>query len=184
MVLAELVDKLMEEFGITDYEVLRTIKGKDLEFITTKHPLYPERDSLVMVGEHVTADSGTGAVHTAPGFGMDDFMIGRQYGLSIYVNVDAQGRLMEDTGERLAGLYVEDANKEVVKWLDELGALLKLQFITHSYPHDWRTKKPIIFRATTQWFASAAVHHPLLPPRLADQEAHHFPCHHTVVCLH
>lgn len=154
VVLAELVDKLMEEFGITDYEVLRTIKGKDLEFITTKHPLYPERESLVMVGEHVTADSGTGAVHTAPGFGMDDFMIGRQYGLPIYVNVDAQGRLMEDTGERLAGLYVEDANKEVVKWLDELGALLKLQFITHSYPHDWRTKKPIIFRATTQWFAS------------------------------
>jgi len=79
-------------------------------------------------------------------------MIGKQYGLPIYVNVDAQGRLMEDTGERLAGLYVEDANKEVVKWLDELGALLKLQFITHSYPHDWRTKKPIIFRATTQWF--------------------------------
>ncbi|WP_414781086.1 hypothetical protein, partial [Escherichia coli] len=70
VVLAELVDKLMEEFGITDYEVLRTIKGKDLEFITTKHPLYPERESLVMVGEHVTADSGTGAVHTAPGFGM------------------------------------------------------------------------------------------------------------------
>lgn len=163
VVLAELVEKLMEEFGIEDYEVLRTVKGRDLEFITTQHPLYPERESLVMTGEHVTADSGTGAVHTAPGFGMDDFMIGKQYGLPIYVNVDAQGRLMEDTGERLAGLYVEDANKEVVKWLDELGALLKLQFITHSYPHDWRTKKPIIFRATTQWFASIdKIRQPLL----------------------
>lgn len=154
VVLNELVDKLMAEFGIADYEILKTVKGKDLEYITTYHPLYPERESLVMVGEHVTADSGTGAVHTAPGFGMDDFMIGMKYGLPVYVNVDSQGRLTEDTGPRLAGQYVEDANKTVTMWLDELGALLKLEFITHSYPHDWRTKKPIIFRATTQWFAS------------------------------
>ena len=154
LVLESMVENLMKEFKLEQYEIIKRFKGKELEYITCTHPLYPERESLVMVGDHVTDDAGTGCVHTAPGFGADDFFIGQKYGLPVYCNVDAQGRLMEDCGEWLAGQYVEDANKTVTMKLDEIGALLKLEFITHSYPHDWRTKKPIIFRATTQWFAS------------------------------
>jgi isoleucyl-tRNA synthetase len=109
---------------------------------------------LVINGDHVTTESGTGCVHTASGFGEDDFNICKKYNLPVYVNVDAHGRMMEDCGEWLAGQYVDDANKTVTMKLDELGMLLNLTFITHSYPHDWRTKKPIIFRATDQWFCS------------------------------
>ena len=113
-----------------------------------------DRESLVILGDHVTADAGTGCVHTAPGFGADDFFVGMKYGLPAYCNVDEKGNMTQEAGEWLAGQYVEDANKTVTQRLDECGALLKLEFITHSYPHDWRTKKPIIYRATTQWFAS------------------------------
>ncbi len=121
--------------------------------ITCQHPLY-DRESLVILGDHVTADAGTGCVHTAPGFGADDFFVCQKYGIDAYCNVDEHGCMMEDCGEWLAGQYVDDANKTVTMKLDELGCLLKLEWITHAYPHDWRTKKPIIFRATTQWFAS------------------------------
>lgn len=154
VVLNELVEDLMPKFDVKEYRVVKTFKGKELEGITTVHPLYPKRESLVVLADYVTADAGTGCVHTAPAFGVDDFNTGMRYGLEMDVNVDEQGKLMESTGEDLAGLYVEDANKVVTQKLDELGALLNLTFITHSYPHDWRTKKPIIFRATTQWFAS------------------------------
>ena len=154
IVLATLVETLMKQFGIENYTVGEMFKGKDLEYITAYHPLYPEIESLVMVGEHVTDDSGTGLVHTAPGFGMDDFMIGKQYNLPVYVNVDEQGRMMEECGERLVGKTVDDANQIVIDWLTEEDKLLAREDIVHSYPHDWRTKKPIIFRATTQWFAS------------------------------
>lgn len=154
VVLNELVEDLMPKFDVKEYHVVKTFKGKELEGITTVHPLYPERESLVVLADYVTADAGTGCVHTAPAFGVDDFNTGMRYGLEMDVNVDEQGKLMESTGEDLAGLYVEDANKVVTQKLDKLGALLNLTFITHSYPHDWRTKKPIIFRATTQWFAS------------------------------
>ena len=153
VVLKELVDKLWEKFGLQEKEILKTFKGRELEMITTKHPLY-DRESLVILGDHVTADAGTGCVHTAPGFGADDFFVGMKYGLPAYCNVDEKGNLTQEAGEWLAGQYVEDANKTVTQRLDECGALLKLEFITHSYPHDWRTKKPIIYRATTQWFAS------------------------------
>ena len=153
IVLEELVDTLWEKFGLEQKEVLKTYKGSELEMITCQHPLY-DRESLVILGDHVTADAGTGCVHTAPGFGMDDFIVGQKYGLDIYCNVDAHGKMMEDCGEWLAGQYVDDANKTVTQKLDELGVLLKLEFIKHSYPHDWRTKKPIIYRATDQWFCS------------------------------
>ena len=152
--LSSMVEELCDKFEVEKRDVLKTFKGKEFEYITCTHPLYPERESLLMCGDHVTADAGTGCVHTAPGFGVDDFNIGMKYGLPVYCNVDAQGCMMDDVGEWLAGQCVEDANKTVTQKLDELGVLLKLQFITHSYPHDWRTKKPIIFRATTQWFAS------------------------------
>lgn len=153
IVLDTLVDELMAKFEITDYKVVNHYKGAELEYITCQHPLY-DRESLVILGDHVTSDSGTGCVHTAPGFGADDFFVGQKYNLPAYCNVDEHGCMMEDCGEWLAGQYVDDANKTVTMKLDEIGALLKLEFITHSYPHDWRTKKPIIFRATDQWFCS------------------------------
>lgn len=153
IVLETMVDELMAKFEIKDYHIIDRYKGSQLEYITCQHPLY-DRESLIILGDHVTADSGTGCVHTAPGFGADDFFVGQKYGLPAYCNVDEHGCMMEDCGEWLAGQYVDDANKTVTLKLDELGALLKLEFITHSYPHDWRTKKPIIFRATDQWFCS------------------------------
>lgn len=154
IVLQEMVDALWEKFELETKKVIKTFKGSELEMITCQHPLYADRESLVILGDHVTADAGTGCVHTAPGFGADDFFVGQKYGLPAYCNVDEHGCMMADAGEWLEGQYVDDANKTVTQKLDELGVLLKLEFITHSYPHDWRTKKPIIFRATTQWFAS------------------------------
>jgi len=153
LVLETMVDELMAKFEISDYQVINHYKGSELEYITCQHPLY-DRESLIILGDHVTDDSGTGCVHTAPGFGADDFFVGQKYGLPAYCNVDEHGCMMEDCGEWLAGQYVDDANKTVTLKLDEISALLKLEFITHSYPHDWRTKKPIIFRATDQWFCS------------------------------
>ena len=153
IVLEELVDALWAKFGLEKKEVLRTFKGRELEMITCRHPLY-DRESLVILGDHVTSDAGTGCVHTAPGFGADDFFVGQKYGLPAYCNVDEHGCMMEEAGDWLKGQYVDDANKTVTQRLDELGVLEKREWITHSYTHDWRTKKPIIFRATTQWFAS------------------------------
>lgn len=132
--------------------VVKTLKGTELEYVVAKHPLYG-RDSLVMLGEHVTTDSGTGCVHTAPGHGEDDFLVGKKYNLDVLSVVDDKGCMTEDA-PGFEGLFYDDANKAITKKLEEAGALLKLAFITHSYPHDWRTKKPVIFRATAQWFAS------------------------------
>ena len=154
IVLYKLVDSLMERFNITDYKVVKTYQGTELEYITCVHPLYPERESLVILGNHVTDEDGTGCVHTAPGHGLDDFYIGQKYGLPAYCPVDDKGCLTKDASERLAGKFVFDANKDVVMWLDEVGHLLASQWIVHSYPHDERMKKPVIFRATVQWFAS------------------------------
>lgn len=153
IVLQEMVDALWEKFALTQKEIIKTFKGSELEMITCQHPLY-DRESLIILGEHVSAEAGTGCVHTAPGFGADDFYVGQKYNLPAYCNVDEHGCMMSEAGEWLEGQYVDDANKTVTQKLEALGALLKLEFITHAYPHDWRTKKPIIFRATTQWFAS------------------------------
>lgn len=153
VLLEEFVEELMKEFGFDHYEVIQTFKGEELEYITTQHPLY-NRESLVILGNHVTNDSGTGCVHTAPGFGMDDYIVGQKYGIEPYCNVDNHGKMMEEAGDWLVGQTTEEANKTVTNRLNEQGDLLKLVFITHSYPHDWRTGKPIIFRATPQWFAS------------------------------
>ena len=120
IVLEELVDSLWEKFELKEKQILKTFKGQELEMITCQHPLY-DRESLVILGDHVTAEAGTGCVHTAPGFGMDDFIVGQKYGLDIYCNVDEHGCMMEDCGEWLAGQYVDDANKTVTLKLDELG---------------------------------------------------------------
>ncbi|WAA13665.1 isoleucine--tRNA ligase [Fervidibacillus halotolerans] len=135
-----------------EFTVVKTVKGSDLEYIVAKHPLY-DRDSVVVLGEHVTTDSGTGCVHTAPGHGEDDFYIGQKYDLGVLSPVDDKG-YMTDEAPGFEGLFYDEVNKAITKKLDEVGALLNLSFITHSYPHDWRTKKPVIFRATPQWFAS------------------------------
>ncbi len=153
ILLDEKVEELCDKFGLETRNVIKKFKGRELEMITCQHPLY-ERESLVILGDHVTNEAGTGCVHTAPGFGADDFFIGSKYGLEAFCNVNEQGCMTAEAGEFLEGQYVDVANKTVTQKLDELGNLLKLEFITHSYPHDWRTKKPIIFRATTQWFAS------------------------------
>ena len=116
IVLDKLVDSLMERFNIADYKVVKTYQGTQLEYITCVHPLYPERESLVILGNHVTDEDGTGCVHTAPGHGLDDFYIGQKYGLPAYCPVDDKGCLTKDASERLAGKFVFDANKDVVMW--------------------------------------------------------------------
>lgn len=151
---ADLVNADAELFGWNDVKIVKTVKGAELENVLCQHPFYPERKLVTMLGDFVTTDAGTGLVHTAPGFGEDDFNIGVKYGLDVYVPVDDKGYMTEDTGEDFAGLFYEDANEVSLKKLEEAGVLLKQMDYKHSYPFDWRTKKPIIFRATPQWFAS------------------------------
>ena len=152
VVAKELLENFIKTVGYESYEVIKEVKGTDLEGITYKHPLF-NRISPVILGDHVTLDSGTGLVHTAPGHGEDDFIVGKKYGLDILCPVDSRGYMTLEAGE-FAGMFYEDANKAILKRLDEENKLLKETTITHSYPHDWRTRKPIIFRATPQWFAS------------------------------
>ena len=154
VVAKELVSKLAEELEWEDYSEVAVFKGDQLERIVAAHPLYG-RDSLVVLGDHVTLDAGTGLVHTAPGHGEDDFNVGKEYGLDVLCPVDGKGKFTAAVNDpELEGLYYDVANKVITERLDASGALLKLSFMTHSYPHDWRTKKPIIFRTTNQWFAS------------------------------
>jgi isoleucyl-tRNA synthetase len=152
LVAEALLEAVTKEIGWEDAVVLQKVKGNQLESILAAHPLY-DRDSLVMLGEHVTTDAGTGCVHTAPGHGEDDFHVGQKYGLEVLCPVDDKG-VMTSEAPGFEGLFYDTANKPISQALEEAGALLKLSFITHSYPHDWRTKKPVIFRATAQWFAS------------------------------
>ena len=152
IVASELLESLMQEFGFDNYEILSTFKGSNLENVMYRHP-FMDRTSPVVTGQHVTLDAGTGLVHTAPAYGVDDFNVGQKYHLEMVNGVNDQGVLTKESG-MFEGLSVEDANKEIPNWLKENGYLLKLKKITHSYPHDWRTKKPIIFRATKQWFCS------------------------------
>ena len=149
-----LLDKVAEEIGWDDYKVVQTVKGADMEYMKAKHPIY-DKESLVIEGFHVTLDDGTGLVHTAPGFGEDDFNVGQKYNLPIFSPVDAHGCYTDEVPE-LKGMFYQDVDKLMIEKLKDASALLKLKVFTHSYPHDWRTKKPVIFRATTQWFASIA----------------------------
>ncbi|QVY63213.1 isoleucine--tRNA ligase [Cytobacillus gottheilii] len=148
----DLLSSVASELEWEQHNVVKTFKGAEMENVLAKHPLYG-RDSLVMLGEHVTTDAGTGCVHTAPGHGEDDFYVGSKYGLEVLCPVDDKGN-MTDEAPGFEGLFYDQANKPITEKLQEAGALLKISFITHSYPHDWRTKKPVIFRATAQWFAS------------------------------
>lgn len=149
----ELFESAMQAAGKTDYEVIGTIKGSELEYMKTAHP-FIDRESLVIVGDHVTLESGTGCVHTAPGHGLDDYEVCRNYPeIPIVVPVDAHGKLTEEAGQ-FAGLSTEEANKPIAQHLESIGALFALKKIIHQYPHCWRCKKPVLFRATEQWFCS------------------------------
>ena len=150
---------IAEDLGWKDYKVLKQLKGTDFDGMTYKHPLYGKTGvgqyGLVMNDTYVTDDDGTGLVHNATGFGEDDYRVGQKYGIPVFSPMDAQGRFTKDIPDPdLVRMFYDDANKVVADKLKKAGALLKLSFFTHSYPHDWRTKKPVVFRATTQWFAS------------------------------
>jgi isoleucyl-tRNA synthetase len=152
-ILAEgLLESAMEKFGIKKYEVLEKFSGKRLEGLRCRHP-FLERESIIILASYVTLDAGTGCVHTAPGHGQEDYESGVQYGLDIYSPVDDDGRFTQDV-KFFAGQFVFDANEAVNRKLAEVGALLKVEVLVHSYPHCWRTNDPIIFRATEQWFIS------------------------------
>ncbi len=153
IVAAELVDKLSTTFS-NQLTVKATIKGKNLEQTIYKHPLFDRESPIVIGGDYVTTESGTGLVHTAPGHGHDDFIVGQRYGLPILCPVDENGNFTEEAGQ-FAGLNVlKNANEAVVQALKDAGSLIKEESYQHKYPYDWRTKKPTIFRATEQWFAS------------------------------
>ncbi len=148
----ELVETCMPSFGISDYAIIADIDPKDLERKRSIHPLY-DRESLIILGTHVTLDAGTGCVHTAPGHGREDYEIGLVYGLDVYSPVDHQGCFTEEVGF-FKGQFVFDANENISAKLKETGALVAEENIEHSYPHCWRCKNPVIFRATPQWFIS------------------------------
>ena len=155
LIVAEgLLAQSLEKFGIKDkdYKVIEKFKGKKLEGLKARHP-FIDRDSLVILGEHVTLEAGTGAVHTAPGHGQEDYEAGLRYNLDIYAPVDHKARFTKEAG-RFAGEHVHKANKGIIALLKETGALLAEEKLVHSYPHCWRCKNPVIFRATEQWFIS------------------------------
>ena len=148
-----LVAPTMEAGGIGSYEVLGTVRGSELEFTTAQHP-FIDRESLVIVGDHVTLESGTGCVHTAPGHGVEDFQVCCKYPqIPVIVPVDSKGRLTEEAG-RFRGLTTEEGNKAIAEHLQNIGAMFAIKKIVHTYPHCWRCKNPVIFRATEQWFCS------------------------------
>jgi len=151
----ELVESSMAAAEKEEYEIVAKIKGAELEYMVARHP-FIDRDSLIIVGDHVTLESGTGCVHTAPGHGVDDFEVCRKYKeIGMVVPVDNKGILTEEAG-MFAGLPTEAANKKIAVWLDENGYLFALKKIIHQYPHCWRCKNPILFRATEQWFCSVS----------------------------
>ena len=143
-----------EKFGWTDVEVLQSYRGEELNQIVTEHPWDTEVDELVILGDHVTTDSGTGIVHTAPGFGEDDYNVGIANGLEVAVTVNERGIMMENAGPDFEGQFYDKVAPIVMEKLGDL--LLAKEEISHSYPFDWRTKKPIIWRAVPQWFASVS----------------------------
>jgi isoleucyl-tRNA synthetase len=153
LILAEALYKdALDRYGAEEFKIIGRCKGQDLENQLLQHPFY-SRQVPVILGDHVTAEAGTGAVHTAPGHGQDDFIVGNKYGLEVYNPVGGNGVFLPDT-ELFAGQHVNKANDAILKVLEDNGVLLKSKKLKHSYPHCWRHKSPIIFRATPQWFVS------------------------------
>lgn len=154
VVASELLNTLSDRFGWENPQVVASHRGQDLDRIVTEHPWDTEVDELVINGDHVTTDSGTGIVHTAPGFGEDDYNVGVKYGLEVAVTVDSRGIMNELAGPDFEGQFYDKIAPVVMEKLGDL--LLATDKIVHSYPFDWRTKKPIIWRAVPQWFASVS----------------------------
>ncbi|MDA9462445.1 Isoleucyl-tRNA synthetase [Enterococcus mundtii 3F] len=152
VVAKDLMETVQQAIGWETVTVLKEFAGQEMEYMTATHPFY-DRESLVILGDHVTLDAGTGLVHTAPGHGEDDYIAGNRYKLPVVSPVDSKG-VFTDEAPGFEGIFYDKANPMITDLLQEKGALLKLDFFTHSYPHDWRTKKPVIYRATPQWFAS------------------------------
>lgn len=153
IVAADLVERLSTTFE-TELTVKATIPGKALEHTIYRHPLYDRESEILIGGDYVTTESGTGLVHTAPGHGQEDYMVGQRYGLGVLSPVDAKGNFTEEAGQFVGLNVLKDANEVIINELKEKGSLLKEEAYQHKYPYDWRTKKPTIFRATEQWFAS------------------------------
>ncbi|MBE6641530.1 MAG: isoleucine--tRNA ligase [Ruminococcaceae bacterium] len=149
-----LLDKTMKAGGIENYEIVKVLRGSDLELMEAEHP-FLDRRSILCNADYVTMDSGTGCVHTAPGFGADDYRTCKAYNIDIIVPVDDRGYQTEDSG-KYAGMYYAESGDAILADMQESGALFASEKITHSYPHCWRCKSPIIFRATPQWFCSVA----------------------------
>ncbi len=152
IVASALLEKTMKAGGIEDYEVIATLKGSDFEYMTAQHP-FLDRKSILVNADYVTMDSGTGCVHTAPGFGADDYQTCRRYNIEVIVPVDDRGIQTADAG-KFAGLRYDQSNVAILDDLKQTGALFASEEIEHEYPHCWRCKSPIIFRATSQWFCS------------------------------
>ena len=152
VVAKDLLETVSTAIGWEDVTVIKELKGSDMEGMIAQHPFY-DRDSQLILGDHVTLDAGTGLVHTAPGHGEDDYFVCRKYGIDVISPVDGRGIYTEEA-PGFEGIFYDKANPMITDLLTEKGHLLKLEFFTHSYPHDWRTKKPVIYRATPQWFAS------------------------------
>lgn len=153
-----LLNTVIKEIGVTDFQIMSHVDPLELENKKFKHPLI-DRDSLLILGDHVTMEAGTGCVHTAPGHGREDYDIGMKYGLPAFAPIDNKGCFTEEVGlPYLVGLYVEKASAVVNQKLLEAGALVFESQLTHSYPHCWRCKRPIVFRSTPQWFISLEKH--------------------------
>ncbi|WP_319205138.1 isoleucine--tRNA ligase [uncultured Ilyobacter sp.] len=148
-----LSEKAFSDMGIENVELIKEFTGDELERTTYRHP-FLDRTGIVILGEHVTMEAGTGCVHTAPGHGQDDYVVGTRYGLPVISPINNKGHLTEEAG-KFAGMFYKKANKEIAAHMEETGHLLMLKEIEHSYPHDWRSKTPVIFRATEQWFVRA-----------------------------
>ncbi|AVP49028.1 isoleucine--tRNA ligase [Williamsoniiplasma luminosum] len=153
IIASSLVEKVAEQIGWTNVQTLDHVQGTDLINLEYEHPWYADKISKIVAGHHVTDEAGTGIVHIAGGFGEDDYMIAKSHSIEPFAPIDNQGKFTaEIMDQRLEGLFYEDANKVIGMHLQEMNKLLKLKFVTHPYPHDWRTKKPVIYRATLQWF--------------------------------
>ena len=152
LVLAEgLAESSFATMGIENPELIKKFKGSELEKLTYKHP-FLDRTGLIILGDHVTLEAGTGCVHTAPGHGQDDYVVSTRYGIEVICPVDQDGHMTDEAGEMVSGMFYAKANKVILAHTEETGHLLHTEVIEHSYPHDWRSKTPVIFRATEQWF--------------------------------
>lgn len=151
IVARELAEAFASAAGVSKYRIVKEFAGPELENMEMAHPVQPDRTSRVILGTHVTLDQGTGAVHTAPGHGMEDYIVCQQYGIPVVVPVDAQGRFTHEFA-LMEGMNVWEANEPIIRYLDEKDILVHASKLDHSYPHCWRCHSPIVYRATEQWF--------------------------------